>query len=88
VPVSEFGVDKVETLCLSADSVLRRWKRCACQWMDAGSVAFVTKCGIETLKTLRLSADWVLIDTSKTLSLSANLAFRSWQRYDCQQIWR
>ena len=74
VPVSRFSAETLETLCLSVDG---RWKRCVRH-----------KCGIETLKTLRLSADWVLIDTSKTLSLSANLAFRSWQRYDCQQIWR
>ena len=42
MPVKGFGVECLETLCLSADLAFRIWKRCACQPMwcsEFGSVA-------------------------------------------------
>ena len=38
VPVSEFNVQKVEMLCLSADLAFRIWKRCACQQMRCSNL--------------------------------------------------
>jgi len=68
VPVKGFGVQCLETLCLSADVVLRGWKRCARQriWCsEIGNVVAVSGFGVQNLKTLCLSAD---------------LVFRVWKR--------
>ena len=62
MPVKGFGVQCLETLCLSADLAFRTWKRCACQRMwccEAGSVVPVNGFGVQKLETLSLSADLV-----------------------------
>ena len=62
MPVSGFCVETLESLRLSADSVLRLWKRCACQQIlcrDFGIAVPVSGFCVETLETLCLSADFV-----------------------------
>ena len=74
MPVSGFCAETLESLCLSADSVLRLWKRCACQQVlcrDSGIAVPVSGFCVETLETLCLSADFAL---------------RLWKRCACQRI--
>ena len=86
VCVNGFGVQKLgtlslsadlmfKTLCLSADLVLRRWKRYFCQriWCSMSrNVVPVSGFGVQNLETSCLSAD---------------LVFRIWKRCACQWIW-
>ena len=76
VPVSGFSVQNLETLCLSADLVLRGWKRGACQriWcLEFGKVPFfsggnavpLNGLGVQSLKTFCLSADLATLPNSE-----------------------
>ena len=63
MPVSGFCVETLETLCLSADFVLKLWNRCACQRIlcsGPGNVVLVSGFFVEILESLCLSAGSVL----------------------------
>ena len=62
MPVSGFGVQNLETLCLSADLAFRIWKRCACQrnvMFKFKNAAFLNEFGVARLETLCVSRDLV-----------------------------
>ena len=98
MPVSGFGVDFLETLCLSADLVLTLWKRCACQriWCRLpGNAVPVSRFGVGSVETLCVSADLVLtlwnavpVSPPGTLCLSADVAHTPGKGYVSQLIWR
>ena len=75
MPVNGFGVQCLETLCLSTDLVFRNWERCACQriWRSKSeNVVPVSGFGVQSSETLRFLA---------------NMMWGGWERCACQRIW-
>ena len=72
LPVKGFGVQCLETRCLSADLVFRIWERCV-----KGYVISVRK---------RYACQRICSSNFETLRVSANLVLRGWKHYACQSI--
>ena len=73
--VKQFGLQNLESLCMSSGLVYRVWKPCPCQaiWCsESGTVARVNRFGLQNLETLCMSSDVV---------------FSIWKRCACQRIW-
>ena len=100
--VKGFGVQCLETLCLSADLVFRVWKRCACQgiWCSMSRNAVpVSGFNVQKVEMFCLSADlafriWkrcacqrMWCSNLETLRFLTNLVLRGWERCACQRIW-
>ena len=79
VPVNWFGVETLETLCMWADLVLRRWY-----------VVSVSRFGVETLEKLCLSADFVLrrwVLRRWKRCACQRIGVETSKRCACQRIW-